>query len=202
MSTAFTLTTLKTAIKNHVEDQGTTFDNNVATIIALGEDRCVKDLDFEMWYVVDATKTLTQGSRVLTLPDGSLRVGDIFITVSSSYAQLQERTYSYLLDYAPGSTQGQPKYWAPYSETQIAVGKVPDSAYPVTMKHLKRPDGLSTTSPSWLSSNLGDLLLDACLSRAEAFLKADERIDVWEKRYQVELAAARAQFAHLLRREF
>lgn len=199
MTTAFTNATLKTAIKNHVEDQGTDFDSNVDTIIALGEDRCVKDLDFEMWYVIDASKSTTQGSSLLTLPTGSLRVGDISITVAGSKVTLEQRTYSYCVDYAPGSTQVVPRYWAPYSETQIYLAGVPAAIYVVTMKHLKRPDGLATTSPSWISSYLGDMLLHACLVAAEQFGISDERIPMWKTEYERDKAAALLQFRHLRR---
>lgn len=205
MATSFTYATLKTAIKNFVEDQGTDFDANVDAIIGLGEDRCVKDLDLEQWYVEDTTKTIAQGDRTLTLPTGSLRVGDIFITTSgTTKAPLIERTYSYLRDYAPGDTpQARPKFWAPFSETAIAIAPASDASYAVTMKHLKRPAGLASgNTTTWLGTNLGDLLLYACLINAELYGVNDERIPAWTTEYQRALAAALVQFRNLVRRDY
>jgi hypothetical protein len=202
MATAFTWETLQTAIEAHLEDDGADFTDSIATIIALGEDKCVKALDFEMWYVVDATKVMSQGDPLLSLPTGSLRIGDIAYTSGSTKVPLVQRTYSYCLDYAASGAQVAPKFWAPYSETQIYLAGVPNAAYPVTMKHLKRPTGLSASNTTtWLSTNLGDLLLYGCLSAAEAFLLADERVPLWESKYGKELEATLRQFRSLVHRD-
>ena len=204
MSTAFTYATLVTALEAFVEeDSGDEFDDNIGTIIGLGEDMLVKDLDLEMWYVIDTSKTLTQGGRVLTLPTGSLRVGDIFYTSGSSKLPLEERTYSYCVDYAPTDTEATPKYWAPYSATQIHIAPAPDSAYAVTMKHLTRPAGLSASNTTtWLGTNLGDVLLNACLVAGAEFLKQNETLNQYGKLYERGLKAAKVQFADLMRRDF
>lgn len=203
MATSFTYATLKTAIQGFVEDDGSDFTSYIDTIIGLGEDKCVKDLDFEMWYVIDTSTAMVQGNNLLTLPSGSLRIGDIAYTSGSTKVPLTERTYSYCVDYAPTTTQVAPKFWAPYSETQIYIAGTPNSAYAVTMKHLKRPAGLATgNTTTWLGTNLGDMLLHACLASAESFLKADERIAVWEGQYTKGKAAALQQFRNLIHRDY
>lgn len=203
MSTAFTWLTLQTAIEEHVVDDTSDFTDSIATIIGLGEDKCVKDLDFEMWYAIDTSKATVQGSNLLTLPSGTLKVGDIYYTSSGVKVPLLERTYSYCMDYDRAGAQVAPKYWAPYTETQIIVAGTPNAVYAVTQKNLARPVGLSVSvTTSWLSTNLGDMLLHACLSSAEAFLGADERIGVWEGKYQQNRAAALKQFANLVRRNY
>lgn len=200
MSTAWTNATLKAAIQAHIEDTGTDFAGNLDTVIALAEDRCLKDLDFEMWYVIDTSKSTVQGTSTLDLPSGSLRVGDIFITVAGAKVPLLERTYSYCVDYAPGATQSQPKYWAPYSETAIYLAGVPDAVYPVTMKHLKRPAGIAA-GPTWLGTNVGDLLFAACMISAQQAIIATEEVQGWETAYGERLVAAKQQFRHLIRRD-
>ena len=41
----------------------------------------------------------------------------------------------------------------------------------------------NTTSTNWLTVNAPDLLLYACLMEAIPFVKADERIPVWQAMY-------------------
>lgn len=203
MSTAFTYTTLKTAIKNHVEDQGTDFDSNIDTLIGLGEDRCLKDMDLEIWYAVDATIAIAQASPLVTLPTGCLRVGDFFYTSGTTRVFLEQRTYPYCVDYSPSTTaQSSPKYWAPYSETQVFLAGIPNASVTGTMKFLKRPNGIVSASATWLGTNAGDLLLCACLIASERFGMADERIPVWTAEYGTLLTSARNQFRHLWRQEY
>jgi len=77
---------------------------------------------------------------------------------------------------------------------------VPDAAYAVTMKHLKRPAGISAGA-TWLGTNAGDLLFAACMVCAQQAIIATEEVQGWEATYAGRLAAALKQFRHLIRRD-
>lgn len=205
MASSFTLATLKTAMQDAVEDQGTEFSGKLNELIQRAEDRLLLDLNFEIWDAWDSI-TFVNGTRTATLPTSFLDVRKLYYTASSSVNWLEERTQDYILDYWPSTTgvTTAPKFWAPYSSTQIIVGGTP-GATPTTgtANGTKRPTSLVTdTSGTWLSQNVGSLLLHSALIEANKHLVADERLAMLTTEYQDLLAKAQRQFAHLLRMEF
>lgn len=206
MSSAFTLAQLKTAIKNHIEDQGTDFDANVETLIKTAEDNVLRDLDLEI-FKATAAAAFAQGNQAVTKPAGYLACDTFFYTIANVRTQLEPRTYDYLIDYAPNaSTEGLPKYYAELNTTQVIVGPAPNAAVAAaggTMRYLKRPNSVVVdVAGSWLSLNVGDLLLHACLVAADKFNVADERLAMWRGEYDRLLGSARHDFRHLLSRSY
>ena len=205
MASNFSYSTLETALKDAVEDQGTDFDGKINELIQRAEDRLLMDLNFEIFDVWSSI-TFVNGTRTATLPTGFLDVRKLYYTASSSVVWLEERTQDYLLDYWPSTsnTTTTPKFWAPYSETAILIAGTP-GATPTTgtANGTKRPDSLVTdTSGTWLSENVGSLLLHACIIEAEKHNLSDERLTMLKAEYGDLLQKAQRQFAHLLRQGF
>ena len=206
MATSFTLATLTTALLDLTEEvSGSAFDNKVNEIIQRAEDRLLLDLNFEIWDAWDSV-TFINGTRTVTLPTGFLDLRKLYYTAASAVNFLEERTQDYILDYWPSTTSvtTAPKFWAPYSSTQIIVGGTP-GATPAsgTANGTKRPNSLVTdTTGTWLSQNVGSLLLQSSAIESMKQLIADERLPVFAAEYQDLLTKAQRQFAHLLRAEF
>ena len=206
MATSFTLATLTTALLDLTEEvSGSDFDNKINEIIQRAEDRVLLDLNFEIFDAWDSI-TFVNGTRTATLPTGFLDVRKLYYTASNSVGWLEERTQEYILDYWPSTTSvtTTPKFWAPYSSTAIIIGGTP-GATPTTgtANGTKRPNSLVTdTTGTWLSQNVGSLLLQSCAIESMKQLIADERLPVFAAEYQDLLAKAQKQFAHLLRQEF
>lgn len=195
MATAFTYALLKTAIKNHIEDQGTAFDGNVDTIIQLGEDQVVKDFDLEIFDTTSAI-TLAQDVATITKPSNTIAPRTLWYTNGAGKRViLTQKTYEYLQDYWPIPTDtGEPKYFCELTETTWGVVPTPNATRSGTARIIKRPTSIVTqTSGTWISLNFGDLLLHACLMNAEAYLKADERIGTWRDLYGIGLAVAQRE---------
>ena len=206
MATSYTLATLKAAMVEIIEDQGTDFAAKENGIIQRAEDRLLMDLDLEIF---DATDDLTfsSGSRYATLPSNCIKPRTLYYTdANSKIAFLEQRTKEYIFDYWPGTgTSATVKYWAPYSTTQVMVGPTP-GASPATGKcvFIKRPASLVTdTAGSWLSLNVGSLLLQACLIEAyEVLRKMEARNTKLTEYVQVRLPQAKNELRHITRQDY
>lgn len=196
MATSFTYTSLTSTIINFTEDQGTEFAAMVDTLIAMGEDRVLRDLDLEL-FDVTATSTFSTASPWLTKPDDMVALRTLhYTTTLGSYVIIEPRSWEICKDYWPNvsTTTSTPKYFAEYSDDEWFIAGTPASGLTVTARYIKRPPGLSASvSETWLSTRVGDLLLYGCLISAEEFLKADERITVWKSEYNERLMACRRE---------
>jgi len=83
-----------------------------------------------------------------------------------------------------GSTSGQPKYFTVLGG-QIRLYPTPDTSYDYTLDYYATLDALSDTNASnAILVKAPDLYLFATLCEAEPFLQNDERVALWEARYQ------------------
>lgn len=203
MATQFSYSTFVTAVLDAAEEvDGSDFDSKVDELIQRGEDRVLLDLDLTIFDAWDSI-TFVNGTRTATLPTNFLKANSIYYEASSSITFLEPRTQEYILDYWPSTstTTTTPKFFAPYSDTQVIVGGTP-GATPTTgtCNGLKRPNSLvADTSGTWLSKYAGNLLLHGVLIEAMKQLEADERIAMFEAEYGKLLAAAQNEFRHLRR---
>lgn len=196
MSSSFTYTTLKAALVSFTEDQGTEFASAVDTIIPLGEDQALRDLDLEL-FDVTATTAFSAATATLTKPAGFLALRTLHYTDADSKEQLLlSKSWEFVKDYWPtvATTTASPKYFADYSETQWVIAGTPSGTNAVTVRYVKRPTGLSASNATtWLGTNVGDLLFYACLAVSEQFLKADNRAGLWKQEYASRLTGARRE---------
>lgn len=88
---------------------------------------------------------------------------------------------------------GIPRYAAVVTNgTEIEVAPVPDQTYTVNIKYLETLSRLSSTqSSNWVLSEHPDIYLYGALVHSAPFLKNDERLAVWEQRYEKALALAK-----------
>lgn len=201
----FTYATLKAALISFTEDVGTEFDAALDTIIPLGEDRVLRDLDLTIFDVVE-TGTLQAASPLTVKPTGCLVTRDIIYTaVSGARVPLTQRDYSYAADYWPDAsiTTALPRYFAEYSPTQWFIAGTPSTGLAFSARFLKRPTGLSgANATSWMGTNVGDLLFHACMLSAMEFLKMDARLQVAGQEYADRLRAAKLEFSELIRNKY
>lgn len=195
MASAYTYDSLVTALRNTTEDQGSEYLAEIPRLIALAEDRVLRDLDLEL-FDDTATSTFNAGSPWLGKPQDMVALRYMQYTGAAGLALLVPKTMGYITTYWPDEavTTATPKYYAEYSDQNWFIGGTPDDAYPVTIRYIKRPDGLSSAvQETWLSTHVGDALLYAALVASEQFLKADERIPVWGADYADRIAKAKRE---------
>lgn len=202
MATSWTLTTLKTALKNHVEDQGTEFSDNLNTIIQLAEDRTLKALPLTI-FDGRGNVSIAAAGQTPNKPTGCILTHEISYISSSVTYHLYPRRYSFLRAYCPNTTQAAPKYFADdYAEDKYWIAPVPNLTVTAEALMTLRPASITAGSTSWLGSNVGDLLFAACMMGAEQFTVAWDEAKAWEVIFARRLADAQRDFARLLRRPY
>ena len=168
---SFTLSTLRTSIRDYTEVGDTVLSDSILERIILNaESRIFKTVDSDdtKFY---ATSETTIGNRYITVPTGTRIIRYIQITNSTTSDQefLKQVDSSFLATYAPdpdnSSDRGRPKYFAHWDNDNWVVAPTPDAAYVLTMAYIKQPTTITTSNSTTteLSTKQPDLLLYACL---------------------------------------
>lgn len=196
--TSFNHDTLQEAILAWEEDDSTELAENLDTIMSLGQDRVMRDLNLETFEGTQSG-TLSQGNPNLNKPESIIETKSFYITVGSSRVFLHPRSKEYCRDYWPSTTlQEQPRFVAEDGTAQWYLAPTPNQNYAYLATFTQRFVPLSDSNQSnWISLNLGDLLLYACLAASERFLLAAERANEWEGEYQKLLVPARLETKNL-----
>ena len=191
---------LVTAIRNWTE-----VDSNVLTaailneIIEQAEYRLLRDIP------IDADRkqqegNLVTGQQYINCPAGCLFTRGIQVYTSTSVITgantwLQKKDQTFLNEYVAANTAtGNPKYYAQFGGatgvTDTTSGKymfapVPNSTYKFQVHFNAMPTSLVTnTSGTYISRNLGNGLLYACLIEAYGFLKGPmDMLTMYEQKY-------------------
>ena len=173
---SFTLSTLKTAIKDYLENQETTFTNNLDNFIKSAEERIFKSVDLE-FFRKNVTGSATSGDKFLAVPTDYLSSFSLSIEVSSSKVFLLQKDVNYIQEYNPNeSTTGQPKYYALYDVNNFILAPTPDANYTVELHYYYRPSSLTAAGDSgstWLSTNAPNAMLFGSIVEAYTFMKGE-----------------------------
>lgn len=201
----FTYAQLMAALQTWPEDDASEYVADLPRIIALGELRLVRDLNLELFDQEVTSIIVTGNNRAVPKPTDPVVVTTralYFVNPQGVSTPLYLRSREFCEQYAPDVTQlGQPKYYYEYSETAWRIVPTPNQSGTAKAHVVARPLGLSaSTTTTWLSRNVGDLLFDCCLMEAEHWIKADDRYgDIKTKYYEEKLPAARLELRNLLR---
>ena len=190
---AKTLSDLRTDIRNYTEvDSNVLSDTILSTIISNAEARIFRTVDSDdtKFY---ATSETTTGNRYITVPVGTIIIRYVQLTNPSSSDQvyLEQVDSSFMAEFFAdpdnSNDYAQPKYYAQWDSDNWVVAPTPDQAYSLTMAYIKKPDSITTSdsTTTYLSTNVYDLLLYACLSEAFKYLKGPTNmLDLYERSYQ------------------
>lgn len=178
----FTYDGLVAELKDYLEDEFDDFTNQVDTLIDLGEQKLVDDLDLELFDRTDTSIVTIIREPRLNKPPDIMAVR----TLRINGRLLEERSWDFVLDYNSESMYGTPKYYAEESDEQVRLAPTPDRVYPTLFRGIARPDGLSNSrQTTWLSTWVGDALLYACLTEAERYV-GSQRSQEWIQAYMNE----------------
>ena len=188
---SFTYGTLKTAIQDYLEVSETTFTNQLPTFIKESEDRI-----FSFVQLPDQRKNvqgnLSANNRFLATPTDFYAPMSLAIINSNSYDYLDYKHPSFIKEFSPGTTTGQPKYYSLFDETSFEVSPIPDSNYTVEVHYLNKRGSLTSGSDSGtttLCSDYPDALLYGALVEGAIFLKEPpEVVAQFEGRFKEAIA--------------
>lgn len=183
-----TYTDLVADIKSYTENDSTEFSDEIPTFILNAETRIKRKVDSDFFRKV-ATATMTASDPFLSAPTDMIVDRWMKIKVSGSWVDLRAKEKGFLMTFWPDDTStGQPRLYANWGQDQFRLAPVPDSNYTTKLSYTYRPTILSTSNESnYISTDMGDALLYACLVEAYGFMKAtdpsDGDIKHWNDRY-------------------
>jgi hypothetical protein len=189
----FTYSTLKTAIQDYLDNNETTFTNNLNNFIQTTEERILKNVQLPV-FRKNVEGTLTQNNTYLSTPTDYLSTFSLaLIDGSNNYSYLLLKQVSFIRDYTPQqASTGKPLYYAQFDDSTFIVAPTPNSDYTVELHYYYRPNSLTTlgdSGQSWLSENAPNAMLFGSLVEGALFMKSDpQTIALYESKFQEALA--------------
>jgi hypothetical protein len=171
---SFTLATLKSTVKDYMQVDETTFNDNLNTFIKEAESRI-----FKLVQLPEQRKnvqgSLSSSNRFLATPSDFYAPFSLAVIDSSKYYYLDFKHPSFIKEYSPTtSTTGRPKYYSLFDDTAFELSPIPNSSYTVELHYLYKPNSLTAGSDGGttiLSTDHPDPLLYGTLVEAAIFLK-------------------------------
>ena len=149
-------------------------------MITYAENRIYREVDFLFTSISTTAYGLTVGSRIISVPAGTLVVPEqinVLTPAGTTNPDLATRnpllpTTKEFLDAVWGnySSTGLPKYFVPFDDYTFLVGPYPDQNYTVELVGTYRPESLSATNPTtFISLYLPDLFIMASMIYVSAY---------------------------------
>jgi len=188
---AFTYATLKTAIQDYMDNDETTFANNLDNFIKTTEEDILKNVELN-FYRKNVTGTATSGSAYLGMPSDFLAPFSLAVISSSVYYYLLLKHPSFIRDYTPNaSTTGQPKYYGEFDNDTFILAPTPDDNYSFELHYFYRPTSLTagaSDGTTYLSTNMPNVMLAGSLLQAAIFMKLDAtELGTYQQNYEQDI---------------
>jgi hypothetical protein len=184
---SYTYSELKTAVQDYMQNDETTFVNNLNNFIENAEDRILKLVESAN-FRKNQTGQMTTSSPYLTTPEDFLAPYSLaYIDSDGNYNYLKYKHVSFIRDYTPlPTTTGAPLYYALFDDNTFIVAPSPSDNFDVELHYLYKPASLTQAGDSgttWVSENAPETLLYGTLVEACIFMKNYETIPVYETRF-------------------
>lgn len=197
MPVAMTYSSLVTTLEAYLQRHDTPVLENIPLFIMLAQQRIPREMKIlgfreEVTGIFDGA---AQETGLMQKPSDWRKTISFYFgngTNNSVHNPVYERTYEYIRTVYPDpSVQGNPRFYADADYNHWLIGPCPSTSFPFKIPYYGTLTFLDeTTQTNWLTINAPDMLLYACLMEAIPFVKADERIPVWQSMY----AQAKAAF--------
>jgi hypothetical protein len=173
-----TYTGLKTSLDNWLAR--TDLSSNLDDFIDLAEERLARDLRIR---ATEKTMNATIASGIATIPSDYVQLKHVHIA-GTPIQPLEPKESTWIFDqFATRSADSKPRFIAE-DGGNFVFGPFPDISYVLGGAYWSKPAALTTAAPTnaW-TDNCPDALLWACLCETAPFLMNDDRILVWEGKY-------------------
>ena len=152
----------------------------VDDFISLGEERLARDLRIR---ATETTMNVTLAGGVAVIPTNYAQLKHVHIAGSPIQPLEPMESPALFKQFPTRSSESKPRFVAE-DGVNFVFGPYPDLNYVLGGQYWKNPTGLSSsnTTNEW-TDNCPDALLFAALCETAPFLMNDERILVWEGKY-------------------
>jgi len=199
MAVSMTFNSLLGDMRKYLE-RGTAVDPSVfdqlPSLINLAERELANRLKI-LGFVRVVTDTLGVGQSVVPKPDRwrdtiSINIG---VGADQKRTQIFARSYEYCRRFHPDEdVTAQPKFYADYNYFNWLFAPSANFAYPFEVNYWELPPLLDDVNQTnWTTDFAPNSLLHGALLQATPFLNNDERIPIWEKIYEKDVAILEAQ---------
>ena len=195
-----TYSELVTQIREYTETDSNVFTTVIVNdFIEHAELRIFRDVDLDVFRKYQ-TASLTSGDAFVGMPGATpssfsfIRSVNIFSPSGSlggltdnERRYLEKKDTTFMSEYFPNRTStGIPKYYANWDNDTIILAPTPNAAYTIELAYNALPTGLSSSNTTtWVSTNVPQMLLYACLVEAFKFLKGPaDMLQIYEQSYQ------------------
>jgi hypothetical protein len=165
---------LVTSIRNYTEVDANVFSEPVInTFIELAENKILRDIDLDV-FKKSATGSFTAGNYFLAAPPDLLTHRYLLLTDNTGEQTFLEfRDPSFMKEFWPDQTAtGPTKFYSVWDQSTFYVAPTPMTSYTAELGYIYRPAQLSSVNPTtWISTNIPEALLYACLIQAYSYTK-------------------------------
>jgi len=191
---AITYTNFLSQVRSYTE-----VDSNVLSDTLI--DQFIRNTELDVAGKVDyddirkyATSNFNADKKFLTMPSAFLVIRSLQVFASSSLSSartyMEKKDTSFISEFNGSGTTGQPKYYANWDETNIAVAPIPDQAYAVQLNYIIDPPHFTSTNDTFLSTYQDAMLLYGVLTEAYSFLKGPQDMyNLYKSRYNEAIQA-------------
>ena len=184
---SITHTAFLTQVRNYTE-----VDSNVLSDTIL--DQFIRNTELDIASKVDYDDirkyvTAVSGTaRYLNVPDDCISIRSVQIISSSTRDFLEKRDTSFIAEFNPGDSTGQPKYYANWDDKNIVFAPIPDQAYEIQMNYIRDPEHFDSTTTTFLSNHQENLLLYGVLTESFSYLKGPmDMYKLYQSKYNEEI---------------
>ena len=179
-----------TQVRNYTE-----VDSNVLTDSLI--DQFITNTELDIASKVDyddlrkfSNSNFTAGNRAVSLPGDLKYLRAIKITDGGTEVFLEKRDQTFIAEFNPTGTQGQPKYYANYNDKNIIVAPTPASALAVQIQYIKNAPHFDSGNSTMISDQHQNLLLYGVLVECFSYLKGPvDMYNLYKTRYDKALEA-------------
>ena len=187
---AITYTNFLTQVRNYTEVSSSVLSDTLL-------DQFIRNTELAIAGAVDyddlrkfSNSNFTAGNRALSLPGDLKYLRAIKLTDGGTEVFLEKRDQTFIAEFNPTGTQGQPKYYANYNDKNILVAPTPASALAVQIQYIKNAPHFDSSTTTMLSDQYENLLLYGVLVECFSYLKGPQDMyNLYKTRYDTELQA-------------
>ena len=187
---AITHSDFLTQVRNYTE-----VDSNVLTDALI--DQFIINTELDVASKVDyddlrkySNSNFTAANRAVSLPGDLKYLRAVKITDGGTEVFLEKRDQTFIAEFNPTGTQGQPKYYANYNDKNIIVAPTPASALAVQIQYIKNAPHFDSGNSTMISDQHQNLLLYGVLVECFSFLKGPvDMYNLYKTRYDKALEA-------------
>jgi hypothetical protein len=171
----------------------TEVDSNVLSDTLL--DQFIRNTELDIANKVDyddirkyVSATTVASQRFLNTPNDTMVIRSVQIISSSTRDFLEKRDTSFIAEFNPADTTGQPKYYANWDDKNILLAPVPDQTYTIQLNYIKDPDHFDSSTSTFLSTHQESLLLHGVLTECFSYLKGPiDMYNLYKTKYNEEI---------------